>query len=292
MSEREWAGDTFGTDFMHRSLIWALRYSDVRIWYVFTAVLIIPFCLLFSEAARTSWHYFRKRQKCGKAKSLRRTYMNLVMYSQVVIDRFALYAGKRMPLEVINSDVFRELADKPEGFVILSAHVGCYEMAGYELDSPVKPLNALVFANEKKAVMQGRSQLFSPHNIRMIPVARDMSHLFKIEEALANGEIVSIPADRVFGSNRTVGVNLLGATARLPEGPFRVAVMRGLNVLTVNVMKTGSKSYTAYISKLDYDKSAPRRQQVQQLADGYAAELERVLRMYPTQWYNFYEFWT
>lgn len=291
MAEKKWAGNTFGNGFMHRSLIWMLRYSDVRIFYVFTAIFVIPFCLIFSKGARIIFRYFQDRHHCGKWKSLRKTYVNLVLFSQVVIDKFALFAGKRFNIKVENYDLFRRLASQKEGFVILSAHVGCYEMAGYELVSDTKPFNALVFGGEKATVMQNRGRIFTKNNIHMIPVAEDMSHIFEIDAALSKGEIVSLPADRIFGSRKSVDVSLLGGKASLPLGSFLVPVMRGLNVIAVNVMKTGWKTYTAYITKLDYKKEGNQRQQAKQLADGYAKELENILKKYPEQWYNYFEFW-
>ncbi len=291
MADKAWTGDTFGSGFMHRWLIKMLRHSDVRLWYAFAAVFVIPPCMAFSNGARTAWRYFRLRHGYGRWKSLRMTYKNLALFSQVVIDRFAMYAGKRMKLKVENYEAFKRLSCGESGFVILSAHVGCYEMAGYELTSDRKPFNALVFANEKATVMQGRATLFHGHNIKMIPVSGDMSHLFAIEGALSRGEIVSIPADRVFGSTKTITVRLLGGDAQLPAGAFSVPAMRGLDVITVNVMKTSTTGYTAYISRLDYDKAASRRQQVRQLADSYATELQRILELYPEQWYNYFDFW-
>lgn len=291
MENKEWSGDTFGTSFMHKWLISALRHTDVRIWYAFTAIFIVPWCMFFSEAAKTTYEYFRLRHGLGNLKALWKTYVTLCLFAQVVIDRFALYAGKKMKLKVDGIDLFKRLSARQEGFVILSAHIGCYEMSGYELSSDGKPFNVLVYAGEKAAVMSGRSRLFAEHNIRMIPVTPDMSHLYKIEQALAGGEIVSIPGDRVFGSGRTVSVSLLGGVAELPYGPFSVPAMRGLDVLAINVMKTSVKGYTVYFTPLQYDKDAPRKVQVQQLAEAYAAELERMLRLYPTQWFNFFEFW-
>ena len=291
MPEKEWAGNTFGTAFMHRWLVRILRHSDVRIWYVFADIFVLPFCMLLSHGARTARHYFRRRCGYGRWKSLWMTYLNHMLFAQVVIDKFALYAGKRMKLDVVNGDTFRRLASRKEGFAILSAHIGNYEMAGYELLSDKKPFNALVYGQEKATVMQGRQNLFSGNNIRMIPIQSDMSHLFRMEQALAAGEIVSIPGDRVFGSPRTVSISLLGSTAEIPAGPFSVAAMRGLDVIAVNVMKTSMRGYTAYVTPLHYDKDQKRRTQIQQLADGYAAELEHMLRMYPAQWYNYFEFW-
>lgn len=101
-----------------------------------------------------------------------------------------------------------------------------------------------------------------------------------------------MPADRIVGSTKTLTVNFLGAKARLPKGPFSVATMRELNVITVNVMKTSFKGYTIYVSPLSYDTEASRKAQMQQLAESYTAELEKQVRQYPTQWYNFYDFWS
>ena len=68
--------------------------------------------------------------------------------------------------------------------------------------------------------------------------------------------------------------------------------MRGLDVLAVNVMKSSTKRYHIYATPLPYDKQAPRQQQIQELAAAYAAELERMLTMYPAQWYNYFPFWS
>ena len=41
-----------------------------------------------------------------------------------------------------------------------------------------------------------------------------------------------------------------------------------------------------------YDKEASRKVQILQLAESYATELEKRVRQFPTQWYNFYDFWS
>jgi predicted LPLAT superfamily acyltransferase len=62
-------------------------------------------------------------------------------------------------------------------------------------------------------------------------------------------------------------------------------------VLAVNVMKTAAKRYKIYVTPLHYDLQASRREQIRQLAQSYVDELERIVRLYPTQWYNYFEFW-
>jgi predicted LPLAT superfamily acyltransferase len=67
--------------------------------------------------------------------------------------------------------------------------------------------------------------------------------------------------------------------------------MRGLDVLAVNVMKDSLTSYKIYVTPLAYDKEASRQEQIRQLSSAYVAELEKRVRQYPTQWYNYFSFW-
>ncbi len=285
------ANTTFGSAWLHRLLVSTLRHVDVRLTYVFAALFVVPVCLVANASRRTSWHYMRRRMGYGRVRAAWGVYLNHCMFAQAVIDRFAMFAGRRFSISVEGYSHYSSLASRPEAFLVLSAHVGCYEVAGYSLAARDKRFNALVYGGEKETVMQCRRRQLDGNNIRMIPVTGDMSHLFPVNNALADGEIVSMPADRAVGSAKTVTATFLGAEAQFPQGPFAVAAMRGLDVLAVNVMKTSATGYTVSVAPLHYDRAAPRREQQRQIAAAYADELGRVLRKHPSQWYNFYEFW-
>ena len=98
--------------------------------------------------------------------------------------------------------------------------------------------------------MAGRQEVLGHHNIRMIPVKEDMSHLFLVNEALDNNEIMSMPADRIIGSAKFVTSVFMDAEAHFPAGPLSVATMKGQDVLAVNVMKTSAKHYKVYVARL------------------------------------------
>lgn len=289
--EKKWTGTTYGNGWMHKWLIRLLRWTDVRVIYAINAVIIVPVCLLFRESRSIIYRYFRERQGYGVFKAAWKTYVNHCLFSQVVVDKFAMYAGKTFNIETEGYDHFLALAAQKEGFVQLSSHIGNYEIAGYTLVAESKPFHALVFFGEKQSVMDNRQHMFAETNIKMIPVRDDMSHLFLINDALENGDTVSMPADRVFGSQKTISVPFLGKQASFPLGPFSVVTMRGLDTLAVNVMKTSTKSYKIFVTPLKYDKEAPRKQQIKELAEAYVTELERIIKLYPEQWYNFFEFW-
>lgn len=290
--EKAWAGTTYGNAWMHRWLIRMLRYIDVRVLYAFTAIFVIPVCLFVTPSGAIIYRYFRKQHGYGPLKSALKTYQNHCQFSQVVIDKFATYAGKTFRMEIEGIEHFQQLAKGEESFVMLSSHIGNYEIAGYTLSSEQKPLNALVFFGEKASVMDNRAKLFADTNTRMIPIRPDMGHLFEIDQALQNGEIVSMPADRLLGSQKKLQIPFLNGTAAFPYGPFSIATLRGLNVLAIHVMKQSARTYKIYVTPLCYNREAPRQQQIQELAQQYVAEVQRIVKLYPTQWYNYFEFWT
>ena len=230
---------TFGNAWMHRQLINMLRFVDERFIYVFAWTMIMPVCLLLNtnHSRSHAYRFFRNRIGWGRWSSAWHTYLNHCLFATVVIDRFAMFAGKRFDIEQEGSEYLRELAFQDDGFLMFSSHIGCYEVAGYSLTPPGKRYNALVYGGEKDRIMEGRQEQFSEHNITMIPVKEDMSHLFKINEALVNHEIVSMPADRVMGSSKTIPTEFLGKTAHFPSGPFAVATLRNLEVLAINVIR-------------------------------------------------------
>lgn len=291
MGKSQWAGTTYGNGWMHGYLIRMLRHADVRLFYLLAAFFIVPVCLIINDSRKTAYFYFREILGYGRWKSIRLTYINHCQFAQAVIDKFAMYAGKKFDIRIDGIDYFQELAGAEDGFLMLSSHIGNYEIAGYSLISDRKSINPVVYSHEKASVMANRDNLFHKTNIHMIELTADMSYLFEINTALSNGNIVSIPADRITGQAKSEDCLFFGRMAKFPQGPFTVAAMRGLNVLAVNVMKTGLKQYTIYITPLDYDRTAARKKQIEQISKAYITELENRLLQYPAQWYNFYKFW-
>ena len=288
--QKNWEGTTFGNDFMHRGLIVMLRAVDIRVFYWLAYIFAVPPCI-FRPGFKHAYRFFRYRLGYSSMRSLLYTYKNHCMFAQVVLDRFAMYAGKRFKVELEGYDNFLRLANMEDGFVQLSSHVGNYEIAGYTLIAEKKRFNALVFSGEKKEVMKNRQKMFAHSNIHMIPISPDMSHLFEINAALANGETVSIPSDRIWGSKKYITKNFLGDKANFPIGPFQVIATRGVDALVVHVMKTSSKAYKIYVSTINYNKNLPRDKQIEDISDQYVKEVERIICLYPTQWYNYFDFW-
>lgn len=288
-----WVGTTYGNNWMHRWLIKTLRVIDVRILYAFSSVFVVPPTMIVQKKERKAiYKYFRERHGHSRIKSCWLTYLNHCAFAQVVIDKFAMYAGKRYKITIDGYEAFEELSKASDGFVQLSSHIGNYEIAGYSLVAKDKRLNALVFGGEKESVMKNREKMFGDKNIRMIAMQPDMSHVFLLNSALSDGEILSMPADRLFGSEKCFAIDFLGKEAHFPQGPFIMAAVRDVPMLFVAVMKSSAKSYHIVIRIIVKPTESNTKARALAMARDYVRNLECIVREYPKQWYNYFDFWS
>ena len=290
--ERQWSGKTDGTLWMHKALIGCFKVLPMALLYFFMA-LVVPFYMLFNHQGYLSiYHYLHQRQGWGPLKAFGGCYVNHFLFGASLMDRFASYAGRKFRVKKTGLEVFDNLAGQEQGFIMLSSHIGNSEMSGYMLSTPLKRMNAITFPGEKATVRSNRDRMLEVNNIRLIS-ADGLDWLFTLNAALSDGEIVSIHADRLFGSSKALKVKILGAEAQIPMGPFNLAATRCLPVTAGFCMKTGFKSYEALQYRLDTPEmeTMSKTEKMDYLAARYAATVNAILEKWPLQWYNFFEFW-
>lgn len=292
---KAWQGKTDGGTFGQRAMLCLFRYADVRVGYAAVA-LTVPFYMLFRHGnAAAIYDYFRTRQGYGRWKSLCSVYRNHLVFGEMLIDRFACYAGRshKFRVDIDDPDTFSRLSASPEGFLMAGAHAGNFEMAGYLLHQDAKKIHGLIYEGETDTLQQNRRKVLARNHIDMIPVRNDMSHLFRMREVLDAGDVVCLPCDRRWGSDKAEEVTLLGAPALFPAGGFLVAATLGRPMMACFAMKAGTYAYRVHVRMLSgtEDEPLPVRQQAARMAARFADALDGVLRQYPLQWFNFYRFW-
>jgi predicted LPLAT superfamily acyltransferase len=294
---RKWKGNTGGGTFGQRALIFFFRWLDLRLGYAMMA-LVVPFYMLFARKGYLAiYRYFRKQFGYSVWKAFAKTYHNHFLFGQMILDRFAVFAGQKdiFDVEIIGYEHFLRLAGETKGFIIAGSHVGNFEIGGYLLHSDKKIFNALIFAGETVEMQKNRSKILNRNNINMIPILSDMSHLFAINSSLQNGEIISMPCDRNHGSTKSVECDFLRGKADFPIGAFSLAVNFDVEILAVFVMKVSTKKYKIFVQPIDkttaQNTSSSKKEKTENLLKSYTHELENITKQYPEQWFNFYEFW-
>ena len=120
--------------------------------------------------------------------------------------------------------------------------------------------------------------------------------LAHVSFAIARGEFVGILGDRIWESERgrSVRVPFLGRRTSFPLGPFLLQAALGCPMLLSTCVRTGHGRYAALTEVLAPAAVVPRCERMkyaEELAQRYAATLERECLRTPYQWFNFFDFW-
>jgi len=292
---KDWHGVTGGKALGQKALKFLFYFTNVTVGYVILA-LVIPFYMLFGRKSYLSiYRYFRNHFSYSKGKAFKKTYQNHFVFGQCMLDRFAVFAGRKnyFRIKTTGNEEFYRLLDEEKGFIVASSHVGNFELCGYLMKQEKKRIYALAFGGETKEIMENRLKFFNLNNVSTIPVFGDMSHIFAINEALSAGQIVSISCDRHLGSTKSVECDFLSGKADFPIGAFSLATHFDVPVLSVFVMKESISNYHIYVKPICLDTSInlSKKEKVELLTREFVKELEVIVKKYPEQWFNFYNFW-
>jgi predicted LPLAT superfamily acyltransferase len=290
--KREWKGVTGGCTFGQKAMKILFSIVNVRVGY-FILVFVIPFYMLFARKGYLAiYRYFRRQHGYPAMKSFFMTYRNHFVFGQTILDRFAVYAGQRnFKLDNPDNDLFLRMVYARHGCIIATSHVGNPELCGYLLSQDTKRINSLIYGGEAQEVQKNRLAILGDNNVRVIPVSDDLSHIFMINEALTNGEMISMPCDRTFGSNKTVECDFLGGKAAFPVGAFVLAMQFDVPVIAMFVLKITASLYRVHVVSVPVPTEGNKRRQINEMTRSFAEILEGIVKKYPEQWFNYYNFW-
>lgn len=294
-ANQQWTGKTGGGSFGQRFLFFTLKRLKASTLYPFVFI-SIPFYLLFSrQAYRAINNYFRDILGYSRWNSFWKTAKNFYIFGQIVVDRFAIIAGNGKHFKIIseNKEYVDRLFASDHPFIIASAHVGNLEMIGHQFQQSRKTIHCLAFAGETKNMQSHRSHSLGTRKSVLVPISDDMSHVFALKNALDNNDVITVLCDRSSANEKRCDINFLGRAAQFPLGSFTLAARFGVEMVAVFVMKERGMRYKLIVKPLkinNLEELSPK-EAAQQLAEHYALELEKIVQEYPTQWFNFYNFW-
>ena len=172
------------------------------------------------------------------------------------------------------------------GVVLLTAHLGNWEFAGRLLSSRGRRTAHVVLSAEQDQALERYLRLDSPQ-LRFV-TRRHATSTLELLAALRRAELVAMQADRPTGGRGDAIVPFFGEPAAFPIGPFVLARAAGAAVVTAFCAMAPGGRYRLEIDPPIWVKPG---EETSALATTVAA-LERVIRAYPTQWFNFFDAWS
>src|SRR5664279_5524086 len=115
-------------------------------------------------------------------------------------------------------------------------------MAGYMFRRLNTTVNIIMYDAEHEKVKDYLSSVIN-RNFNVIVIKEDNSHIYEINKALSEKQIVCLHGDRFLQGSKTITAEFLGAKAKFPTGPFYMAMKYNVPVSFVFAMKGGRNSY-------------------------------------------------
>jgi predicted LPLAT superfamily acyltransferase len=195
---------------------------------------------------------------------------------------------------IVNEQYLRKMVDEHTGGLLISAHAGNFEMAGNMLERLNTRVNIIMVDSEHEKIREYLSSV-TRRNFNIIVIRDDNSHIYEINRAFSEKEIVCIHGDRFVRGSKKMAARFLGGNAFFPTGPFYLALKFGVPVSFVFAMKESKDHYHFYASPPElYEKQGipgKRDQIILVIIKHYICQLEKIIRKYPSQWFNYYNFW-
>jgi KDO2-lipid IV(A) lauroyltransferase len=171
------------------------------------------------------------------------------------------------------------------GLVVVTAHLGNWELGGRMLAGTVsRPTHVVVAPEQDPAVERFLRGHGGP--VRFVTRAKPLDVL-PLVSALRRDEVVALQGDRALGGRGDRLHTFFGVPAPFPLGPFVLARAAHAPVLPAFCLLRPDRRYTIVIGEPWAVKPGGETDALAR----WVSVLEAMVRRYPTQWFNFYDVW-
>jgi predicted LPLAT superfamily acyltransferase len=292
-----WTSRSIGSNLQHNIFYFLIRYGGRGASYALLNCVAIYYTLFRPAIRKKAGYYLSRRFKTrNPLAQLLHCYRIYVDLGKALIDRATIGIKGVESIDIVsrNLDKLLVLVREGHGLILLTAHVGCWQIAMAQLSSLNAPVSLLLHREEGDVDLHYFEHTGISAPFRIIDPLGYMGGVLEMMDVLRKGEVVSIMGDRVFGSDKnTVSVNFLGGKIRLPFSAFKLASATGAPIAVHLSYKSGPASYAFMLDRtirvpagLGKTEEALRPYVAQ-----FAEALESYTEQYPYQFFNFFNMW-
>ncbi|MDH3694032.1 MAG: hypothetical protein OER96_05625 [Gammaproteobacteria bacterium] len=282
---------------------WAIR---LYVWFALklgrgaARVILIPICayFLFIRA------YERRASKVFLQRALKRPVKftdvakHFFTFAQVALDRVYLLTSEQPGLDVQIENVksLDHALAQGRGCLLVGSHLGSFEASRkVSMQRPDVKLRILMDRSQGRNAINTLETLNPELAEQVIDASVNRGMLaLQIGEALRQGDLVAVLADRVTQGERSAEIDFMGCKAQLPLSPFLLARVTGAPmVLFFGLFEGGNRYRIIFEPFTSFDETSRSRnkEQLQAAVQAYAKRLEYFAYQSPHNWFNFYPFW-
>lgn len=183
-----------------------------------------------------------------------------------------------------NAEALREASARGKGVLVVTAHLGNWEVGGAVIAALGYPLNAVALPQPSKRLDRLFNEQRASRGIRVLPLGHAA---FSIVRCLKRGEIVALLGDRNF-NHQTERYEFFGAPALLPRGPAWLAAQTGAPLVPSFLLRQEDDTFLLRCHPPIYPEEAGSEAAIRA---AWLAALEKEIAAAPWQWFIFDDFW-
>ncbi len=286
----EWEGKSKGTVLGYKIYIFFLQNIGIGSAYFLLRFVVLYYFLFSFKSSWAIYQYLHKRLKYAKAKAWVNVYNSYYVFGKVLTDKVAISTGLRDKFTYSHDGIeyIDDLVDKKQGGILISGHVGNFEISHYFFEDrySASVVSVVTTHAERQKIKDYMDRISAKSNLNFIVVQEDMSHIFQIHSALDEGGLVVFTGDRFLPGSKYLTETFMGKAAKFPLGPYLLASRLKIPVLFVYVMKGVKRHYNLYAHPANLNTKDAKG-----LLKEYTNSMEWILNKYPLQWFNYFDFW-
>lgn len=218
-------------------------------------------------------------------------------FSTVFVDRLLAASGLEARFRFVHDGLehITGAAAERRPLVLWMSHLGNWEVACHALKGYRVPLTLVLGKRPGERVEAVQKADLARRGIKAVYVSDDKDlGVLEVAKALKAGEVVAVSGDRLFDeSQRAVTVTFLGRACRVPAGPYVLSLLGEADIVPIFGMREGRLSYRFIALKprrVRASDRAGREAAMREAAQTCFADLEAMVKRYPEQWYNFFDY--
>ena len=286
----QWEGKSKGTVLGYKIFVFFIKKAGIKSAYFVLYFVASYYFIFLKKSNQAIFYYFKERLGYSSFKSKRMVFRSYFTFGQTILDKISISAGMKSQFtyDFDGEEILKKLLDQRKGGILISAHIGNFEIAEHffgEIDLDFQ-INLVTTDLEHSDIKNYLESVTRKSNIKFIVIKDDLSHIFEINGALSRNELVCFTGDRYFEGGKSLSENLLGQEAHFPAGPFLIASRLQVPVVFVYVMKEAHLHYHLYARE-----ATVKHRDEKGLLKTYVESVELMLKKYPLQWFNYFDFW-
>lgn len=191
-------------------------------------------------------------------------------------------------VKIINLESVKEGLGRGRGVILLTAHLGNWELGGMVISQLGYSLLTVALAHKSPKVDRFFNDKRESKGMEVLPLGKAAKGCLR---GLRHNRLLALVGDRDFTDKGRV-TDFFGKPAILPEGAAVLSLQTGAVIIPGFMLRNKDDSFSLIFDKpLEFNLSMNRDNDLDNIISKYKSVFEEYIRAYPDQWYMFRRFW-